>query len=138
MTTPMRRSLQLLALVAVLAIFFAACSEETVDPITTAAPTGAPGGGGAEVEAGAARYAASCVACHGAEAEGIAGLGKALVPSEFITSMTDEELVAFIAVGRAADDPENTVGVAMPARGGNPSLTDEDLAAIVTWLRSQQ
>jgi disulfide bond formation protein DsbB len=81
-------------------------------------------------------YAGLCVACHGADAKGIAGLGKDLTTSEFLASQTDAEMVAFIVEGRPADHPDNTTGVSMPPRGGNPSLTDEDLAGVVTYLRS--
>ena len=81
-------------------------------------------------------YAGLCVACHGSDAKGITGLGKDLTTSEFLASRTDAEMVEFIIEGRAADHPDNTTGVAMPPRGGNPSLTDEDLAAVITYLRS--
>ena len=79
---------------------------------------------------------ASCQACHGPDARGVTGLGKTLVGSPFVDSKTDAELVAFIKVGRGTDDPENTTGVGMPAKGGNPALTDDDLLAIVNYIRS--
>jgi len=80
-------------------------------------------------------YAGLCVACHGADAKGIEGLGKDLTTSEFLADRTDAEMVAFLVEGRAADHPDNTTGVAMPPRGGNPALTDEDLAGVITYLR---
>ncbi len=83
-------------------------------------------------------YAASCTLCHGAGGRGVAGLGKALATSEFVAGMYDGGLVAFIAHGRAADDPYNTTRVAMPPRGGNPLLTDADLAKVVIYLRGMQ
>ena len=43
-----------------------------------------------------------------------------------------------IQVGRPAGDPLNDTGVDMPPRGGNPSLSDEDLAHIVAYLRTLQ
>lgn len=81
-------------------------------------------------------YSGLCIACHGANAEGVTGLGKSLKESDFFNSLSDAELVAFIAEGRPASDPANTTGVDMPARGGNPNLTDEDLAAVVAYLRT--
>ncbi len=78
----------------------------------------------------------SCQACHGPDARGVSGLGKTLVDSPFIDGNTDEDLVAFIIVGRDPSDPENTTGVGMPAKGGNPALTDDDLFAIVAYIRS--
>ena len=81
-------------------------------------------------------YAGLCVACHGPDAKGITGLGKDLTTSEFLASRTDAEMVDFIIEGRPADHPDNSTGVGMPPRGGNPSLTDEDLAEVVSYLRS--
>jgi hypothetical protein len=88
------------------------------------------------VEAGQRLYNIACTACHGLDGRGIAGLGKTLVGSEFVDSLHDPELVAFIAVGRTPSDPLNTTGMPMPGRGGNTSLTDEDLYAIVAYIRS--
>jgi hypothetical protein len=45
-------------------------------------------------------------------------------------------LVEFLVVGRDTADPLNTTGILKPPRGGNPSLTEEDLALIVEYLRS--
>ncbi len=81
-------------------------------------------------------YKSSCAACHGPDAKGIPNLGKDLVNSEFCKSQTDDQLVDFVKKGRAADDPANTTKVAMPPKGGNPALKDEDLRAIVTYLAS--
>ncbi len=104
---------------------------------TTAAP-GDGGGGAGDPVAGEATYQGTCSACHAPDATGITGLGLPLANSEFVQSMTDEELVAFVAVGRDAGDPDNTTGVGMPPNGGNPSLTDEDLLNVVAWLRTLQ
>jgi mono/diheme cytochrome c family protein len=88
--------------------------------------------------AGQELFAGTCAACHGPTGEGIAGLGKDMTTSEFIAGKTDDELVAFIKVGRDPSDPLNTTGVGMPARGGNPALTDEDLFDIVAYIRTLQ
>nr|WP_290669257.1 cytochrome c [Ardenticatena sp.] len=81
-------------------------------------------------------YAQSCAACHGPDARGIQGLGKNLRSSEFVKGLSDDELVEFIKKGRDTSDPANTTGVAMPPKGGNPSLTDQDLYDIVAYIRS--
>ena len=78
----------------------------------------------------------SCSSCHGADARGIPGVGKNLWENPFIQSHTDKELLRFLQEGRPADDPLNTTGIAMPPRGGNPRLTDEDLKKIIAFLRS--
>ena len=81
-------------------------------------------------------FNSTCIACHGLGGVGVAGLGKPLVGSEFVSGLTDDELVQFIIAGRTEDDPLNTTGMAMPPRGGNASLTDDDLRAVVAYLRS--
>lgn len=88
------------------------------------------------VSRGETIYQGLCVACHGFNARGISGLGKTLIGSEFIDTSTDEELHAFMIVGRTIQDPLNTTGVMMPPKGGNPSLTDDDLYAVVAYIRS--
>jgi disulfide bond formation protein DsbB len=80
----------------------------------------------------------SCAACHGPTGEGIPGLGKDLTSSEFVSGKTDAELVSFIKVGRDPSDPLNTTGIAMPPKGGNPALSDEDLFNILAYIRSIQ
>jgi disulfide bond formation protein DsbB len=80
-------------------------------------------------------YGILCIACHGPTAEGVQGLGKNLVTSEFIGQQTDEQLVEFIKVGRQVGDPLNSTGIAMPPKGGNPGLSDQEIADIVAYLR---
>lgn len=118
-------------------------AEETVDvagPVTQPpapvdragpAPTSLP-----EATDGRTLFVRNCAACHGADATG--GIGKNLVASTFLAGLTDQEAVAFIRTGRGVDDPENTTGYTMPPSGGNPSLTEEQLAAIVQYLRGLQ
>lgn len=78
----------------------------------------------------------TCAACHGPAGEGIQGLGKDMTTSQFIAGKTDDELVAFIKVGRTTSDPLNTTGVDMPPKGGNPALSDDDLYNIVAFIRT--
>ena len=134
---------RLACLVAVLALLLAACGggSGVLDPEDI--PGGGDNGGSVEVGPGdpvqgASVYSGTCSACHGNSFEGVEGLGKALVPNEFVATQTEEELAAFLAVGRAADDPLNETGVDMPARGGNPSLTDQDLRNVAAYLQAQQ
>ncbi|MCC6614121.1 MAG: c-type cytochrome [Anaerolineae bacterium] len=77
-----------------------------------------------------------CAACHGPDARGLPNLGKDLVESEFVLSLSDEELLAFVQTGRPLWDPMNTTGIDMPARGGNPALTDEDIMALIAYIRA--
>jgi len=78
----------------------------------------------------------SCRACHGIRGEGIPGQGKSFRGSAFIPAQSDEGLIAFIKIGRPAAHPLNSTGIAMPSKGGNPLLTDQDLADIVAHLRT--
>ena len=79
-----------------------------------------------------------CVTCHGPEGEGIEGLGKPFQTSEFIRTHSDEELLTFIKEGRPISDPENTTGVDMPPKGGNPALTDAQIMDIIAYIRTLQ
>lgn len=81
-------------------------------------------------------FTGTCSACHGPQGEGIPGLGKDMTTSQFIAGKTDQELLGFIKVGRDPSDPLNTTGVAMPSKGGNPSLSDEDLQNIISYIRT--
>jgi disulfide bond formation protein DsbB len=91
-----------------------------------------------DAAAGKELYGLSCIACHGATAEGIPGLGPDLTASEFVTTQSDQALVEFIKKGRMANDPANTTGIAMPPKGGDSALTDADMLNIVAHLRSIQ
>ena len=50
--------------------------------------------------AGAGVYSSTCQACHGSDGVGIDGLGKALAASDFVQSLSDDELATMIKVGR--------------------------------------
>lgn len=91
---------------------------------------------GMAAESGAALFARSCAACHGAQAEGRPGLGPALVGNEFVDGLSDKDLLAFLIAGRRVTDPANLTGKPMPPRGGG-NLTDDQLAEVITWLRGQ-
>ena len=119
----MRRRLTLVALCLAL---IAACGDDGSSG-TTLAPDAARG---LEV------FNGTCAVCHGADGAGISGLGKPLAGSEFVSARSDDELFGFLIVGRAADDPDNSTGIAMLPRGGNPNLTDSDLYDVIAYLRT--
>jgi len=126
-----------LMFLAALALVAASCGYSDTSSDTTAAS-----GGGGEDVGGAAHgqelFKSTCTACHGQNAEGIAGLGTDMHNNEFIQSLSNAELILFIAAGRSTTDPDNTTGVDMPAKGGNSALTDADLADITDYLRTLQ
>ena len=115
-----------------------ACASDAVMPVGSgsAAPPGTPLAG--DAANGKTKFAASCASCHGIGAKGITMLGKSLVGTAFIQNISDADLVAFIRKGRLADDPANTTRIEMPARGGDSTLTEQDLVDIVVYLRGLQ
>ncbi len=131
--------LTLLVLVLLLGALSACGGDDKAEAKPTTAPvaTESPKIVG-DATAGEAVYMGTCVACHGPNAEGVPNLGKSMHPddSEFIRTSTDEELVEFIKVGRTPDDPLNTTGVGMPAKGGNPAITEQQLYDVVAWMRT--
>ena len=127
------------AVLGALVLLVAACSEESAETDylnTTTTTEGEPLSAEEAIAAGADLFSRTCSACHGPEGLGVEGLGKNLVGTDFVQGQTTEELVAFLQVGRPADDPLNTTGIAMQPRGGNPNLTDADLEHIVLFLKS--
>jgi disulfide bond formation protein DsbB len=110
-------------------LFLAACGGGATP--TASGPIG-------DSVAGATKFAGTCSACHGPDAKGLTGLGKDLTTSEFAKGKSDADLLAFVKVGRPTSDPLNTTGVIMPPRGGNPALTDQDLADIIAYIRTLQ
>lgn len=100
----------------------------------------AAAGGDAElagyIASGTKLFNTTCIACHGKEGVGMKGSGKTLVQNEFVKGLDDDSLLAFIKKGRDPGDPKNTTGVAMPPKGGNPALSDDDLLDIISYLRT--
>lgn len=88
--------------------------------------------------AGEEQYNQVCIACHGPGGEGVEGLGKPFTTSEFVRTHSDQELLEFVKQGRPISDPENTTGVDMPPKGGNPALTDEQIMDIIAYIRTLQ
>jgi cytochrome c5 len=41
-----------------------------------------------------------------------------------------------INISPARGDPLNTTGVAMPPKGGNPAMSEQDIADIVAYMRT--
>jgi disulfide bond formation protein DsbB len=88
--------------------------------------------------AGEEMYNQVCIACHGPGGAGIENLGKDMTTSEFIADSTDAEMLAFVKTGRPVGHPDNTTGVDMPPKGGNPALTDEQIMDIIAYIRTLQ
>ncbi len=80
-------------------------------------------------------YVQACAACHGQKLEGVPGLGTALVGSTLLRDQNDAQVLQFIRIGRARNDPSNASELVMPPSGGHPELTDEQMAAIIRYIR---
>ncbi len=81
----------------------------------------------------AAAYNQTCVACHGADGKGtVPGAPDFTAPSGTLGKTDDVLLQHMIEGFQSPGSP-----MAMPARGGNPVLTDADLAAVLAWLRDR-
>ena len=139
----MKKTLLILSLLVVLAVL-AACgggsapapAEQPAAQATVAQPAAQPVAAGDPAK-GKESFTV-CAGCHGMDGKGIQGLGKDFTTSEFVKSQTDEQLLAFLKVGRPASDPANTTGVDMPPKGGNPAFTDQQLLDVISYVRSLQ
>lgn len=122
----MKRFAWFTCFVAVLAFTSAGCSKKEEAPPTPApaaspAPEAKP-----PAVTGAEVYQSSCVACHG---EGVAGAPKT----------GDKEFwAAKIAAGTEAlvQNAINGIGT-MPAKGGNPNLSEDEVRAAVEYMIEQ-
>ncbi len=78
---------RLIAVATAMTIVTLACGEG--DDAATGEPvTAAPGPQVGEASAGQSLFSGTCVACHGADATGISGLGETLVGSEFANGLS--------------------------------------------------
>jgi mono/diheme cytochrome c family protein len=83
-------------------------------------------------------FSATCSVCHGMDGRGRPGLGTNLTTSLFSLRASDPKLAEFITVGRPVTDPVNTSRMPMPAKGGNPDMTDEQISTVVAYMRALQ
>lgn len=83
-------------------------------------------------------YLGTCSACHGETGLGMPNSGKPLLGSAFVAAKDEKQLLTFLKLGRSSWDPENTTGIDMPAKGGNPVLNEDNLKDIVVFLKGMQ
>ncbi|MCP4165702.1 MAG: cytochrome c [Chloroflexi bacterium] len=128
----MRKIITLLVFLLITGALITACGGGGDEASEQAA---VPAGDAAE---GAKLYGQTCLACHGEGGVGVEGLGKDMTTSTFIAGLSDAELLAFVKTGRPIGDELNTTGIDMPPKGGNPAITDEQIAHIIAYMRSIQ
>jgi disulfide bond formation protein DsbB len=129
-----KKMITLFSLSLILALLLVACGGNNEEAAGEEAA-------GEEVAAGDATagkdlFVTNCSSCHGTDAKGLPNLGKNLTTSQFVEDNSDQELLAFVKQGRPASHPDNTTGVDMPPKGGNPALTDEAILDIIAYIRS--
>lgn len=90
------------------------------------------------IASGTKVYASTCVTCHGPGGKGLKGLGKDLTTSEYVSKSNDDTLLEFIKRGRGPTEAGNTTGIAMPPKGGNPAMSDDNILDVIAYLRSLQ
>ncbi len=85
------------------------------------------------ISAGQAIYSQTCVACHGANGKGAFPGVVNLTDGDGALSKPNEELLKSITEGFQSPGS----ALAMPANGGNPTLTEEDVKAVIAYLRAE-
>ena len=98
-------------------------------------PSGSPSALPGDPAKGATLYGQNCASCHGGALEG--NIGPALNPIYKLPGVTDPLDAAFlmdILINGRLHQPGDPGNIAMPARGGNPKLTDQDLKDLVSYI----
>ena len=134
---PNKSRVFVLMLIVFVLTLLAACGDDK-ESDAAAAPSAAPiaAAPAGDAAKGKEIFSTTCLACHGEGGVGVPNLGKDMTASEFIHGLDDQGLLAFIKVGRDTSHPDNTTGVAMLPKGGNPALTDENLLDIIAYIRT--
>jgi mono/diheme cytochrome c family protein len=87
---------------------------------------------------GATLFGQNCATCHGANLEG--GIGAVLNPIDKLpgvpNSLDPNFLIQIITNGRQPQ-PGDPKQIAMPAKGGNSSLTDQDVRDLAAYIIQQ-
>ncbi len=84
------------------------------------------------VETGKKVYSQTCIACHGANGKGTLPGVSDFTKADGPLAKTDDALIESIRDGLVtAGKP-----LSMPARGGNPALTEEEIVAVLEYIRA--
>jgi mono/diheme cytochrome c family protein len=108
------------------------------DSSPSPSPSGSPAALPGDPARGATLFGQNCATCHGANLEG--GIGAVLNPIDKLAGVANpldpNILIGIITNGRApqSGDPKQTP---MPPKGGNSSLTDQDIKDMVSYIIQQ-
>lgn len=92
----------------------------------------------AQFELGRIQYQKLCIACHQIHGRGMASMAPPLVDSPWVLG-SEERLIRIILQGIYGPLHINGIewNLAMPGQKDNPALTDEMIAAILTYIRRE-
>jgi mono/diheme cytochrome c family protein len=135
------KGLKLSALVALAIPALIALTAVTTLADSSPSPTASGSGGTAlpgDPARGATLYGQNCATCHGANLEG--GIGAVLNPIDKLPGVANaldpNFLIDVITNGRQPQ-PGDPKQIAMPPKGGNPSLTDQDIKDLAAYIIQQ-
>lgn len=132
------RRLKVPALLAVVVPGLLALTAITSLADSSPSPTGSTVALPGDPARGATVYAANCTSCHGVSLEG--GIGAVLNPIDKLpgvpSSLDPTFLINIITNGRQPV-PGDPKPIAMPVKGGNPNLTDQDAKDLASFIIQQ-
>jgi mono/diheme cytochrome c family protein len=138
MRLPKRFKLSALVALAVPALVALTAITTLADSSPSPSPSGAASALPGDPVRGATLYAQNCATCHGASLEG--GIGAVLNPIDKLpgvpNSLDPNFLIDVITNGRAPQ-PGDPKQIPMPAKGGNATLTDQDVKDLAAYIIQQ-
>ena len=139
MRLPKGLKLPVLVALAVPAVVALTVVTTLADSSPSPSPSGSPPAAlPGDATRGATLYGQNCATCHGASLEG--GIGAVLNPIDKLpgvpNSLDPNFLISIITNGRQpqAGDPKS---IAMPPKGGNNNLTDQDIKDLAAYIIQQ-
>ncbi len=112
----------------------AAAQGQSTAPAIATTPLPAATASPALLKKGRAVYESACIGCHGPAGEGVASV-RPITNSVLLRTGSDAELIQLVRAGRSVNDPHNVSGLAMPAGGGRVGMADEDIVAVIAYMR---
>jgi mono/diheme cytochrome c family protein len=138
MRLPKRLKLSALVALAVPALVALTAISTLADSSPSPSPTGTAAALPGDPTKGATLYGQNCATCHGASLEG--GIGAVLNPIDKLpgvpNSLDTNFLIDVITNGRNPQ-PGDPKQIAMPAKGGNAALTDQDVKDLAAYIIQQ-
>ncbi len=109
--------------------------RKIIVPIAVALTAGigsSTAGNAGDVVRGEEIYNGTCIACHGEKGKGALDGVPDFTKADGVLSQSDDALLSHMTNGFQSDGAL----LEMPAFGGDPDLTEEDMANVLAYLRS--